>query len=1494
MNTDVRRWRQNTYWIYVALLVVIVLSMLAVTRWLSFGYSLPPNFSVFPRQFARPEQDAAPELVSGPIIEPELMEVLNESDDTPLRIIIILEKESDIYAIMAEETKTTDDVIVRTNLVNAMRENMDRALAPLASLLDDAEARGQILTRRDLWIINGIALTAYPEVIRALMNSPEVTELRLDHIRQYIEPEFDIRSFSPAGDANTDQLPWGITQIHVPEVWHGLRITGTHAVVANMDTGVELMHPALFANYRGNLGRGLFEHSKSWFDPVNGGIYPYDDHSHGSHTMGTAVGQGGQEATDRIGVAPGARWIAVKAFSGAGRAYDSWIHAGFQWLLAPGGDPAAAPDVVNCSWGSSNSRKTEFEEDIAALKASGVFVVFSAGNEGPDPNTVGSPASLPGVFAVGASDPDDEIASFSSRGPTPWQEIKPYVVAPGVNVRSAVPGGIYGEKNGTSMAAPHVTGLVALMRSVSPTIKVNTLADIIISTVQPLGTEVPNNNTGWGRIDALAALMKTTKPAQLTGMIRGVAGRPLADATVLATPYRSTGGLIKATTSFSGTYHLTLKPGLYNIVVTAFGHESRTQTQVRAITNTIEHLNFTLPPLPAGMVQGYITDLQTGEAPTRPVTLQVLESPVTLTPDEHGYYEVALPAGTYTIQAKGNGYRTAYATINIATGNTINYNFTLQNAPTLLLVDGDAWIYSGQLSYWRQTLEDLGYGYDEWRVKDIPDDVPSIETLLTYDIVLWSAPKSSPGLAQSGSLLQKYLESGGRLWISGQDVAYYDGGNPAHTVQSYLYNQIGANYLEDNASSRQLIGLGPFEGITVTITGGDGADNQEYPDVIGIRRPELASRVWQYTEDAGGGVEASTCVPYRSLFFSFGFEAISDVAMQRTVMDRALTWLNASPSESGLRLSATESTQTGIPGERVTHTLYLRHIGMAGPPDNVAIKLSGQQWRATVTPSTVTLTPCQVTSITVGVTIPDNAKVNEADVIDLTIQSSLLSSDLTATLRTKTPAPVLLVDDDRWYQMESYYIKALEAVDIPYDVWSTRHHRSGPVGAYSPHTDTLSHYPIVLWFTAYDWYDPLRDEEIASLITYLDEGGRLLLSSLEFLYKHGDEPLACRFGVSSYNEFLNPTEAFGVSGHPAGGTWGPVKLFYPYQNWADAIEPRPKAVPIVRGQKGQPLAVASSSTPTLADSCHITLTEHTWRTLFYGFPIETIPLDARIKALEDAVGWLSPLGQSSWTITPTVLASSPDYPTIVQPSARVTATLILRNDTNEPVRTTISHTLPAFLTLIAESLPVGMSYTPDSRHIAWSGSILPDQPIELDWIMVSSPEAPAGLQLNPVVEFTMPDFGGLSFSREAPLRVGGANLATSDWLLEDPEHSQATFLSGEPVTLTFVLRNTGPDALEAGSVQLWTIRGLGVVTATKFPSIGTQIMLWEGELAAGMAQTLTVPLRSWYQFNPLRVDALIEDNLTHQRWERRLWLTKKHWRTYLPVVLRNSPIRVDE
>jgi len=331
----------------------------------------------------------------------------------------------------------------RAAFVHTLQDTAQAGQANVRAFLDQEAAAGRVTGVRAFWIFNGLALSTSPQTAFALAARSDVALLQLDNYRQWL-PESPISGstwltgakISPLRSNGPQALEWGVRQIRADQVWAAFNITGTGVVVANLDTGVDFQHPALNGNYRGNSGKALYQHAGNWFDATDAGaIYPSDGNGHGTHTMGTLAGQGG------IGVAPGARWIAARVLDSGGYGYDSWIHAGFQWLLAPNGDARLAPDVDNNSWGSANSAATTFGQDIARLQQAGIVVVFAAGNNGPEAGSLGSPASLPGVFAVGATDDRDQVASFSSRGPSPWGELKPQIAAPGVNVLSSVPGG---------------------------------------------------------------------------------------------------------------------------------------------------------------------------------------------------------------------------------------------------------------------------------------------------------------------------------------------------------------------------------------------------------------------------------------------------------------------------------------------------------------------------------------------------------------------------------------------------------------------------------------------------------------------------------------------------------------------------------------------------------------------------------------------------------------------------------------------------------------------------------------------------------------------------------------------------------------------------------------------------------------------------------------------------------------------------------------------
>ncbi len=265
---------------------------------------------------------------------------------------------------------------------------------------------------------------------------------------------------------------WGLTDTKAPDFWSAFGSQGQGIIVANIDSGVQYDHPALVAAYR--CAGGAIPDTACWKDATTTAIStaPYDDNGHGTHTMGTMVGTNVNyySTTYTIGMAPAADWIACKAFTAAGTGADPDIIECAQWLLAPGGSAANRPHIINNSWGGEpGSYNNWFLTSVQAWQAAGIFSVFSAGNDGVayTCSAIGSPADYPEAFTVAAHNSSGLIADFSSKGPS-GTSIKPNISAPGVDIISAFKGGGSYSWEGTSMAAPHVSGAVALLWSCSP------------------------------------------------------------------------------------------------------------------------------------------------------------------------------------------------------------------------------------------------------------------------------------------------------------------------------------------------------------------------------------------------------------------------------------------------------------------------------------------------------------------------------------------------------------------------------------------------------------------------------------------------------------------------------------------------------------------------------------------------------------------------------------------------------------------------------------------------------------------------------------------------------------------------------------------------------------------------------------------------------------------------------------------------------------------
>jgi subtilisin family serine protease len=433
--------------------------------------------------------------------------------------LVILDEQADLGSVAALRSKSERGRAV----FDSLTEVASRTQAPLIAEL---EARG--LSYRPYWIANMIW-------VRGDLEAAEMLAARSDVRRLDANPWLPLDRRPANVAAAPAAIEWGIQQILADQVW-ALGYTGDGIVVAGHDTGYEWDHPALIQRYRGWNG-SVATHDYNWHDAIHSGggscghdsVEPCDDIDHGTHTMGTMVGDDG--GSNRIGVSPGARWIGCRNMK-SGNGTPTTYSECFQFFLAPtdlagnNPDPDLAPHVINNSWtcsvGEGCSPDT-LRMVVENTRAAGIVVVAAATNLGDDCSSIDqAPAIYEMAITVGATDSDDDIAQLSARGPVTVDgsgRIKPDVSAPGIGVRSSVRGGGYETWDGTSMAAPHVAGQIALLLDARPDLigRVDEIETLVKLSALPRtssqncggipGSAVPNPVYGYGRIDTLEMLL---------------------------------------------------------------------------------------------------------------------------------------------------------------------------------------------------------------------------------------------------------------------------------------------------------------------------------------------------------------------------------------------------------------------------------------------------------------------------------------------------------------------------------------------------------------------------------------------------------------------------------------------------------------------------------------------------------------------------------------------------------------------------------------------------------------------------------------------------------------------------------------------------------------------------------------------------------------------------------------------------------------------------
>jgi len=456
----------------------------------------------------------------------------------------IIEDPNEMFRIRIEFIDNVDCYALHHELKQQRASNHSRAVRVVNQLQQQArnsqddivvwlreQHAGHYSDLQQFWIVNVVVMNATRELIVELKQWPEVALIDLEN--NHILPHDPIVREETNTLRSPNGVEPGLIAINAPAMW-ALGYTGRGRLVYDYDTGVWPTHAAFAERFMAHR----FPLSQCWtgfFSELpNGNIS-----DHGTHTLGTIAGLV-EETNDTIGVAFGAYWIANDFVTSTVQELPPLtdMMQAFQWAMDPDGNPNTSsdiPDVINNSWRWLDDPDTAQCAGMVvnlmnAIEAAGIANVFSGGNSGPGNTTVNAPqrinTSEVNTFTVGSVNGNLDfpypISNFSTRGPTQCPsngslslEIHPEVVAPGQNVRSAWGTDSYNTISGTSMAAPHVSGAVLLLKEAFPYLTGEELLWALYLTAIDLGDAGEDNVYGMGIIDVYAAfqyLAQTNTP----------------------------------------------------------------------------------------------------------------------------------------------------------------------------------------------------------------------------------------------------------------------------------------------------------------------------------------------------------------------------------------------------------------------------------------------------------------------------------------------------------------------------------------------------------------------------------------------------------------------------------------------------------------------------------------------------------------------------------------------------------------------------------------------------------------------------------------------------------------------------------------------------------------------------------------------------------------------------------------------------------------------
>jgi hypothetical protein len=686
--------------------------------------------------------------------------------DAPLVELLTAEGTADFIVDMAEKadlsTAYSMDWDARGRFVyETLKEHADRTQAPAIKILDGMGLKHQTFFSGNLlYVFEGDLQAA-----NAMAALPDVSLVRATQIYK-LDP---IVSKADIPDAD---FSWGIPDAKADQFWASFGLAGEGIVQANIDTGVDWTHEALQGNYKCAANPS---DPACWLDPgtaecsgQDGG--PCDSWNgvwHGTHVMGTQAGSNDPGLQYNVGMAPGSTWIACTGCPSGG-CPDFDLNSCSDWLLAPGGDPANRPNIVNNSWGGGGGNSWYLSQ-VQSWYAAGIFPAFSAGNS-YSCNSLGSPGDYQESFGTAAHRSDRIIADFSSKGPSAFGHepyTKPNISAPGQDILSAMPGDGYQLMSGTSMASPHTAGAVALLWSCNPSLigQIDNTYQILQGNTDlaPDGScgapdDGEGNNTyGYGYLNIYeAGLMWCGDTGILEGHVYETDGvTPISGASIHGQEVGDT-GTFNATTDATGFYSLRAMVGTYDVTASKYAYLQETVTNVVITVDLTTTQDFTLDPAPSSIVSGVVTDAQTGWPLYARIDIDGYPEGPVFTDPLTGQYSVSLADGSdyiFQVNAWSGGYiQEDREILNLAGPRTENFALNVDvaacNAPG----------YAPDIT----TLEDF----------EISNGGYSVDPASVNSTWAWGSPTSGPGNANSGvnswatNLAGNYLDNSDDYLVS--------------------------------------------------------------------------------------------------------------------------------------------------------------------------------------------------------------------------------------------------------------------------------------------------------------------------------------------------------------------------------------------------------------------------------------------------------------------------------------------------------------------------------------------------------------------------------------------------------------------------------------------------------------------------------------------------------------------------------------------------------